>query len=123
MTVTLQLPAVRPEAAAVAGLGELPAREHAHVAGAVAGVPARAIRTDVGVDLLCDAGTFVELDDTNESQLHQIKSDIPLQIRESSHWRFFGGTHRILTGTGRTGSGANRVKITTMGGNITIRRR
>ena len=70
-----------------------------------------------------DGEFFVELDDTNESQLHQIKSDVPLQIRESSQWRFFGGTHRILTGTGRTGSGANRVKITTMGGDITIRRK
>ena len=52
---------VGPEAAAVTGIGELPAQEHAHVAGAVGGVPARAIRTDVGVDLLCDAGELAGL--------------------------------------------------------------
>ena len=38
--------------AAVEGLGEV---EHSHVAAVVAGIPARAIRTDSGVDLLCDA--------------------------------------------------------------------
>jgi folate-binding protein YgfZ len=39
------------------GAGGLPEEEHAHRATAVAGVPVRAIRTDVGVDLLIeDAG-------------------------------------------------------------------
>ena len=40
------------DVAAVEGLGEV---EHSHVAAVVAGIPARAIRTDSGVDLLCDA--------------------------------------------------------------------
>jgi folate-binding protein YgfZ len=48
---------VGPDAAAVAGAGSLPADEHAHVLVEVpgSGVGARAIRTDVGVDLLCAA--------------------------------------------------------------------
>lgn len=49
---------IGPSAAATAGVeGSLVAAEHAHVAAAVAGVAVRAIRTDVGVDLLVeDAG-------------------------------------------------------------------
>jgi folate-binding protein YgfZ len=48
---------VGPDAAAVADAGPLPADEHAHVVVDVPGigVAARAIRTDVGVDLLCAA--------------------------------------------------------------------
>jgi tRNA-modifying protein YgfZ len=48
---------IGPDADRVAGAGELPAKENAH---SVVSVPAteltaRAIRTDVGIDLLCDA--------------------------------------------------------------------
>jgi folate-binding protein YgfZ len=47
---------VGPQAPAVAGVGELAGSpEHTHVGVEIAGFPARAIRTDVGVDLLCDA--------------------------------------------------------------------
>ncbi|MBV9806095.1 MAG: folate-binding protein YgfZ [Solirubrobacterales bacterium] len=45
-----------PEAVAVAGVEYLPAEENAHGPASVAGVQARAIRTDTGIDLLCDAG-------------------------------------------------------------------
>ncbi|HEX3688646.1 MAG TPA: glycine cleavage T C-terminal barrel domain-containing protein [Solirubrobacteraceae bacterium] len=45
-----------PEAEAVAGIGELSAAEDAHVTVAIDGIAARAVRTDVGLDLLCDAG-------------------------------------------------------------------
>jgi tRNA-modifying protein YgfZ len=45
-----------PEAAAVAGVEALGADEDSHVATEVDGVAVRAIRTDLGVDLLCDAG-------------------------------------------------------------------
>jgi folate-binding protein YgfZ len=38
-----------------AGVSGLNPREHAHQALSVGGVPARAIRTDVGLDLLCEA--------------------------------------------------------------------
>jgi folate-binding protein YgfZ len=44
-----------PGAGAVCGL-EPGAEEHAHAAGEVAGIAARAVRTDLGIDLLCDAG-------------------------------------------------------------------
>jgi folate-binding protein YgfZ len=46
---------IGPGAGEVAGAGALPAEEHAHVLVSVGGIQARAIRTDVGVDLLCDS--------------------------------------------------------------------
>jgi len=46
---------IGPGSDAVLGLGVLPDQEHAHVPVRVGGVRARAIRTDVGIDLLCDA--------------------------------------------------------------------
>jgi tRNA-modifying protein YgfZ len=46
---------IGPESEAVAGVVALPAAEHAHAGVEIAGIPARAIRTDVGVDLICDA--------------------------------------------------------------------
>ena len=46
---------VGPGARAVAGADDLPAEEHAHRAGEIAGHPVRLIVTDVGVDVLCDA--------------------------------------------------------------------
>ncbi len=48
---------VGPDAAVVAGAGSLPLDEHAHSVIEIpgSGVVARAIRTDVGVDLLCSA--------------------------------------------------------------------
>ncbi len=44
-----------PASAQVARADSLPETEHAHVMIEVAGIPARAIRTDLGVDLLCAA--------------------------------------------------------------------
>jgi tRNA-modifying protein YgfZ len=46
---------IGPAADTVASAAGLPAGEHSHVAAELAGVAARAIRTDVGIDLLCDA--------------------------------------------------------------------
>jgi folate-binding protein YgfZ len=46
---------VGPQAAEVAGVTELPIQEHAHVPVEIEQIPARAIRTDTGVDLLCDS--------------------------------------------------------------------
>ncbi|HTU88072.1 MAG TPA: glycine cleavage T C-terminal barrel domain-containing protein [Solirubrobacteraceae bacterium] len=46
---------IGPEAAMVAGAGGLPASENAHLLVSIGAVQARAIRTDVGIDLLCDA--------------------------------------------------------------------
>jgi folate-binding protein YgfZ len=47
---------IGPDAAALAGADDLSAEEHAHAPIWIAAVQARAVRTDVGVDLLCDAG-------------------------------------------------------------------
>ena len=44
-----------PRADAVAGTGELPAAEHSHIICEIASISVRAIRTDFGIDLLCDA--------------------------------------------------------------------
>jgi folate-binding protein YgfZ len=48
---------IGPEAGAISGAADLGVEEHSHVVVEVpgSGVTARAIRTDVGVDLLCDA--------------------------------------------------------------------
>lgn len=45
-----------PQAAAVAGEAQLGQAEHWHVAGEVDGIAVRLIRTDLGVDVLCEAG-------------------------------------------------------------------
>jgi len=49
---------VGPGAAVFSGAGDLPDEEHAHALVSVPGsdLVARAVRTDVGIDLLCDAG-------------------------------------------------------------------
>jgi folate-binding protein YgfZ len=52
---------IGPGSAALAGAEALAAVEHAHGPLSLGGVPARAIRTDVGIDLLCDAGDTVAL--------------------------------------------------------------
>jgi tRNA-modifying protein YgfZ len=46
---------IGPEAADVSGLEAVPAGENDHVTASVAGITVRAIRTDVGIDLLCDS--------------------------------------------------------------------
>src|SRR5918994_6429514 len=45
-----------PDARRIAGADQLPAEEHSHRAGELAGAPVRLIATDLGVDVLCDAG-------------------------------------------------------------------
>jgi folate-binding protein YgfZ len=52
---------VGPGARQVAGAEQLPAPEHANAALAVAGCPARAVSTDLGVDLVCDSARTDEL--------------------------------------------------------------
>jgi folate-binding protein YgfZ len=46
---------IGPDSARVAGVEDLPPQEHAHMPTAVGEIPVRAIRTDVGIDLLCDS--------------------------------------------------------------------
>ena len=47
----------------VLGIHDLPDAEHAHVATQVGDLPARAVRTDLGVDLICDAADTPALAD------------------------------------------------------------
>jgi len=46
---------IGPEAAALAGAGELAEAEHANASVEIDGIAALAVRTDVGIDLLCNA--------------------------------------------------------------------
>jgi len=55
-----------PTADQVAGTAQLPATEHAHAAIEVGGASVRAVRTDLGVDLFCDAGDTDTLAQTLE---------------------------------------------------------
>ena len=52
---------IGPDADAVAGARELPATEHAHMPVQIGPHGARAIRTDVGIDLLCEATITTDL--------------------------------------------------------------
>jgi tRNA-modifying protein YgfZ len=56
-----------PSSEEVAGVDGLGAAEHDHLAVEIAGVAARAIRTDLGVDLLCDAERTDELAEALEA--------------------------------------------------------
>jgi DUF4097 and DUF4098 domain-containing protein YvlB len=69
-------------------------------------------------------GTFdLELEEGDtHCDLHVI-SDFPLSVRESKRVRFFGSNHYVQTATGRTGAGTNHVRITTVGSDITIRKK
>jgi len=64
----------------------------------------------------------VQLEQDRDSGPHQIRSDFPLHIQESTRRHWFRSV-RVLTGTGKNGTGGNRVRIWTIGSDITIRRR
>jgi DUF4097 and DUF4098 domain-containing protein YvlB len=86
----------------------------------------RSMGGEIEVTLPRDFGAdfIVELEEgDNDASEHRIVSDFPLQIRQSTRWRFFGGDRKIFKATGRNGSAANRVVISTIGSNITIRRK
>src|SRR6516225_503161 len=46
---------IGPEAMARAGVADVPAEENAHTPASIGAVPVRAIRTQLGIDLLCDS--------------------------------------------------------------------
>src|SRR6202012_5214556 len=50
-----------PQAEAVAGIADLGPAEDAHAPVTIDGIAARAIRTDLGIDLLCEAGETAAL--------------------------------------------------------------
>jgi tRNA-modifying protein YgfZ len=47
---------IGPDARRIAGAQDLPSEEHSHRSGELAAAPVRLIATDLGVDVLCDAG-------------------------------------------------------------------
>lgn len=70
------------------------------------------------------SGTFeVELEQGERRQTHRIISDFPLQVRKSERDRWFQDSVEVLTATGRVGTGEARVKITTIGSDIVIRKK
>jgi folate-binding protein YgfZ len=66
---------IGPSSADVAGVGGLGQAEHWHVAGELEGTAVRWIRTDLGVDLLCEAGDTDELASALERRGAQPVSD------------------------------------------------
>jgi folate-binding protein YgfZ len=68
---------VGPTCDEIAGTGALPSVEHAHAPADIEGIAARAIRTDVGVDLLCDAADA-------EVLLGSVKARGAVQVPESA---------------------------------------
>jgi folate-binding protein YgfZ len=52
---------IGPDAARVAGAAQLPAEEHANAPLQLAGTDTLAVRTDVGIDLICDAASTEQL--------------------------------------------------------------
>ena len=82
---------------------------------------------DIEVSLPHDFdGEFnIELEESTDedSPGHSITSDFPLQLRQSTRWSLFGGRRKVFSATGRSGSAANRVSISTIGSNIRIRRK
>ena len=59
---------IGPAAPAIAGCERLPGAEHAHAPCEVAGISARAIRTELGIDLLCEAADLDPLRAALESR-------------------------------------------------------
>jgi hypothetical protein len=70
-----------------------------------------------------DGDISVELEEGDGNQGHRVISDFPLNVSTSTRWHWFGGRRVVQTATGRFGSGANRVRITTIGSDIVIRRK
>ena len=70
------------------------------------------------------SGDFdIELERDENDDPHEIVSDFPLHITQREKNRWWGPDAIVYHGTGKSGSGANRVRITTIGGDIRIRKR
>jgi DUF4097 and DUF4098 domain-containing protein YvlB len=69
------------------------------------------------------SGDFdVELEQDDHGHDHEIVSDFPLEMRESTRRHWFRKVG-VSTATGKIGAGGNRVRISTIGGNIVLRRK
>ena len=62
----------------------------------------------------------VELEE--QESPHTVTSDFPLSVQQTTRTHWFSRRY-VQTATGRVGSGVNRVRITTVGSDITIRRK
>jgi hypothetical protein len=70
------------------------------------------------------SGAFeVDLEQDDDGPAHRIVSDFPLAARSSTRKRWFRGRVPVLHATGRVGGGDARVRISTIGSDIVIRRR
>ena len=69
-----------------------------------------------------DAEFELQLEHDDDDPPGRIVSDFPLKIQESTRRRWLRKV-TVVTATGMSGSGANRVRLTTIGGDITIRRK
>ena len=70
------------------------------------------------------SGSFeVELEQDDEGRDNTIVSDFPLQIKETKKNHWFRPDTAVLHGKGLAGSGMHRVKLTTIGGDIRIRKK
>jgi tRNA-modifying protein YgfZ len=52
---------IGPDSERISGVAALPASEHAHVAATLDGIDVRAVRTDLGIDLICESDQTDEL--------------------------------------------------------------
>jgi hypothetical protein len=67
----------------------------------------------------------VEIDYTkNSSRDYKIVSDFPVTVTETPEWDYKskGGGRKTITGTGTIAGGKNKVKITTINGNVTLKK-
>ncbi|HUJ13826.1 MAG TPA: hypothetical protein VL284_08550 [Thermoanaerobaculia bacterium] len=70
-----------------------------------------------------DGNFDIAVEEGEHGSLHHITSDFPLSVRDSTRWHFFEGSRIVHAASGRSGSGVNRVHISTIGGNVTIRKK
>jgi DUF4097 and DUF4098 domain-containing protein YvlB len=70
------------------------------------------------------SGSFdIELEQDADGPPNEIVSDFPLQIQEKPKNNWFRPDTTVLQAKGISGSGTHRVKITTIGGDVRIRRK
>jgi hypothetical protein len=96
-----------------------------NVAAAAGDIELRSMGGSVELTLPANfSGTFdVELEQDDDGPDYRIISDFPLQVRESSRNYWLRRDARVLTATGRIGSGTHRVVIRTIGEDVVIRKR
>lgn len=70
------------------------------------------------------SGSFeLELEQDDDGPRNEIVSDFPLQFQEKKKNNWLRPDTTLVTARGTSGTGTNRVRITTIGGDIRIRRK